>query len=172
MSKRPRRIPKYRHYKPKNLGVVRINGKDEYLGKYDSPESWDKYHRLIAEWLSNGQQPAPPTTPLTEASPRLSVNEMLLAYWKFAKTYYSKEGKATKELSCMQEALQPLRELYGRTEAEDFGPKSLKAVRQHMLIERPSESGVSQERVPKRIVSGFVTKCSISPPPYSGLRLD
>jgi hypothetical protein len=29
----PRRVATYRHYKPKNLGVVRINGVDEYLGK-------------------------------------------------------------------------------------------------------------------------------------------
>jgi hypothetical protein len=33
MPNQSRRIPKYRHYKPKNLGVVRINGIDEYLGK-------------------------------------------------------------------------------------------------------------------------------------------
>lgn len=46
---RSRRIPKYRHFKPKNLGVVRVDGRDIYLGKYDSPESWEKYHRLIAE---------------------------------------------------------------------------------------------------------------------------
>ena len=55
MPKRPRCIPKYRHCKPKNLGVVRIGGKDEYLGRYNSPESLEKYHRLIAEWLSNGR---------------------------------------------------------------------------------------------------------------------
>ncbi len=54
MPKQPRRVPRYRHYKPKNLGVVRIDGKDQYLGRYDSPESREKYHRLIAEWLSNG----------------------------------------------------------------------------------------------------------------------
>ena len=30
---RAKRIPKYRHYKPKNLGVVRINGRDFYLGE-------------------------------------------------------------------------------------------------------------------------------------------
>jgi len=50
-SSSKKRIPKYRHYKPKNLGVVRIEGRDFYLGEYDSPESWEKYHRLIAEWL-------------------------------------------------------------------------------------------------------------------------
>lgn len=41
--------PKYRHYKPKNLAVVRIDGRDHYLGKYGSPESREKYHRLLAE---------------------------------------------------------------------------------------------------------------------------
>ena len=31
--------PGYRRYKPKNLAVVRIDGKDHYLGQYNSPES-------------------------------------------------------------------------------------------------------------------------------------
>ena len=53
-----RNVPKYRHYRPKNLAVVRIDNTDQYLGKYDSPESHEKYHRLIAEWLS-GNQSAP-----------------------------------------------------------------------------------------------------------------
>ena len=51
MSRNRRRVPKYRHYKPKNLGVVRIEGKDHYLGKYQSPKSLEEYHRLIAELL-------------------------------------------------------------------------------------------------------------------------
>ena len=49
------RIPKYRHYKPKNLGMVVINGHAHYLGRYDSPESWERYHRLIAD-LHAGRQ--------------------------------------------------------------------------------------------------------------------
>ena len=56
MPNRSRRTPSYRQRKPKNLGVVRINGHDEYLGPYDSDESWEKYHRLVAEWLSNPQK--------------------------------------------------------------------------------------------------------------------
>ena len=43
-----RRAPKYRHYKPKNLAVVRIAGQDKYLGKYGSPESYEKYDRLVS----------------------------------------------------------------------------------------------------------------------------
>lgn len=42
------RQPKYRHYTPKNLAVVRINGRDHYLGRCNSVESWEKYHRLVA----------------------------------------------------------------------------------------------------------------------------
>ena len=45
-------LPKYRHYKPKNLAVVRIDGRDVYLGRYDSPESREKYRRVVAEWLT------------------------------------------------------------------------------------------------------------------------
>ena len=52
MSPSRRTNPKYRHYSPKNLGVVRIDGKEHYLGRYDSPESREKHQRLMAEWLS------------------------------------------------------------------------------------------------------------------------
>jgi hypothetical protein len=40
--------PRYRHFRPKNLGVVRIDGRDHYLGRYVSPESWEKNYRLLA----------------------------------------------------------------------------------------------------------------------------
>ena len=78
-----RHMPKYRHYKPKNLGVVRLEGKDHYLGRHDSPESWEAYHRLIAEWLSgNGHASADPDQPKYH----LTINELILAYWRFAKS--------------------------------------------------------------------------------------
>ena len=50
------RIPKYRHYKPKNLGLVVLNGRQIYLGEYGSPESWAEYHRLVKEFRAD---PAP-----------------------------------------------------------------------------------------------------------------
>ena len=45
-----RRDPKYRHHKARNLAVVRIDGKDYYLGRFGSEESRAKYHRLMADW--------------------------------------------------------------------------------------------------------------------------
>ncbi len=41
--------PMYRQYKPKRLAVVRIKGRDHDLGESNTLESWEKYHRLLAE---------------------------------------------------------------------------------------------------------------------------
>ena len=47
-----RRIPSYRHFKPKNIGLVVIDGHQHYLGKYGSTESIAKYNRLLQEWMA------------------------------------------------------------------------------------------------------------------------
>jgi hypothetical protein len=60
-----RHLPKYGHYKPKDLAVVRIDGHDHYLGKYGSPESWEKYHRLLTPSCTWG--------PTTAASATISA---------------------------------------------------------------------------------------------------
>lgn len=61
--------PKYRHYKPRNLAVVRLSGRDHYLGTYGSPESKEAYARLIAEFIASGTtaatSKAAPPLPLT-----------------------------------------------------------------------------------------------------------
>jgi hypothetical protein len=141
-----RRIRKYRHYKPKNLGVVRINGIDEYLGKYNAPESLERYHRRISEWLADGQsKPAPTKVPDTNGEP-LTISELIQKYWEFAKKYYCRDGKPTQELTGMGEAIRPLRRLYDHSNVSDFGPKSLKAVRQDLITDGISR-GVTNRRI-------------------------
>ena len=54
---------------------------------------------------------------------------MLIAYWGFAKRHYVKDGRPSSEQQSIRWALRPVRELYGKTPAEEFGPLSLKAVR-------------------------------------------
>src|SRR3954451_25189742 len=71
----PQRLPKHRHHKPKDLAVVRIDGHDVYLGRYDSPESREKYRRVVAECVA-GAGVVPPsdatTDPGTDALTMLS----------------------------------------------------------------------------------------------------
>ena len=53
---RTNRPPAYRLQKARQCAVVSIHGKDHYLGPYGSPESHEKYARLIARWNAGGRQ--------------------------------------------------------------------------------------------------------------------
>ena len=50
-------FPKYSLHKPTGLAVVRLSGRDVYLGPYGSPESEAKYQAPVAEWLRKGRKP-------------------------------------------------------------------------------------------------------------------
>jgi integrase len=140
--------PKYRHFRPKNLGVVRIDGRDHYLGRYDSPESWEKYYRLLAEHAAAGSV-APITARPHEgpADDGPSVAEVILAYYRHAEGYYRREdGTQTAEVENICLALRPLRDLYGSTPARTFGPKALKAIRRSMV-----DAGLGLRTINQRI---------------------
>jgi hypothetical protein len=66
------RIPSYRCYKPKDLGLVVISGRQHYLGRYGSPESVAAYNRLIQEWLAGNGACSARSAPVNS----LSINEL------------------------------------------------------------------------------------------------
>jgi integrase len=104
-----------------------LNGEDRYLGKHKSPESRAKYDRLVAEWMAAGRQL--PTDPAT-----ITVAEVVAAFRRHAKTYYRRpDGSPSSEVKNFDHALRPLLRLYGRVEAENFGPRALAAVRVEMI---------------------------------------
>ncbi len=124
------RIPAYRYHKARNCAVVTLAGKDHYLGAHDSPESHEKYHRLVAEFLA---APGSSRSQPTAESP-LTIVELVEKYWEFAKGYYVKNGKPTGEIHPLKEVLRFLRRLYGPTAATEFSPTKFKAVREAMII--------------------------------------
>ena len=102
MPRRNGHVPAYRLHKPSGQARVIVGGEHVYLGKYGSPESREKYARLVSDLpaaKSNGRQFVQ-----NGPNPTLSINELLLAYSQFAQSYYVKDGKPTKELACMAEA--------------------------------------------------------------------
>jgi hypothetical protein len=125
--------PAYRHHKARNLAVVTIDGKDHYLGSYDSPESREKYDRLIALWLGNGRKmPVPSASDEGTAGP--TVNEVILDYYRHALTYYRKpSGAPTSAANNIRLALARLRRPYGTTPAAEFDSVALEAVRGQMI---------------------------------------
>lgn len=138
------RVPSYRRHKPTGQAVVTINGRDIYLGKWNTAASRAEYDRLVAEFLANGRQ--------LRDEVDTTVVEVINAYRKFAEQYYRKNGEVTREYGCIKEALKIVRELYGRKLADDFGPLALKAVRQRMV-----DNGWSRGYINKSI--GRIRRC-------------
>lgn len=125
--------PSYRHYKPKNLAVVRIKGKDHYLGKFDSPESWRAYYRLIADHLAPAEQLHVAREDDSPRPKRISIKKLCLAYFEFAQAEYVKAGQPTGEATCIKHALRRLLKLFGDKHADTFGPMDLKMVRDEFI---------------------------------------
>ena len=142
MPKLTKAVPKYRKHRASGQAVITIGGRDHYLGPYGTKASRIAYDRVITEWLANDRQPV--VTP--DEAPALTVTELLARYWRFAKRHYRKAGESTSSLYQVKVSLRPLRRLYGPTLAREFGPRSLKAVRQHMI-----DAGLSRGVINKRI---------------------
>ena len=120
-------IPKLRYHKATKQSYCVLNGHAIYFGNPQTCDTLAEYHKTIAEWLANGKQP---NTSLSD----VTINEMLARFWVHAEDYYrDANGNQTKELSCYRFSLRPFCELYGHTKAAEFGPRSLKTVRQKMI---------------------------------------
>ena len=129
MPKLTNSLPKYRKKSERGraYAVVMLDGKAHYLGDFGSDASRREYDRLTGEWLANGRR-----LPV-EQSHDITVVELIALYWRFAKTYYVKNGKATDEQACIKAALRHVKQLYGTSLARDFGPLALESVRDKMI---------------------------------------
>lgn len=138
-------LPKHRKHKASGKAVVALDGQDFYLGPYGSRASRREYDRLVGEWQHNGRRlPADPQC--------VTVAEVINGYRKFSESYYRKNGQVTREFGCIKEAMKIVRQLYGDTQASDFGPLALKAVRQRMI-----ETGWSRGYINKSV--GRIRRC-------------
>lgn len=133
-------LPTYCLHKPSGRAYVRIRGKVVYCGVYGSAESKAEYARLIAEAAAS---PGATATPTTAA---VTVVEVIDAYWLHASVYYAKDGKPTRHVDRVRLALRSVKELYGSTPAEAFGPLALRAIQNRLV-----ESGVSRRYINDQI---------------------
>jgi integrase len=125
-----KRIPSYRRHKQSGQAIVTLpdglgGRRDFLLGEYGSERSQLEYARLLAQWETNGRRAA-----WRSSATDLTVNELILAYWKVVEEYYRQpDGTPTSEVNNIRLALRPLRELYGHTLAAEFDSLALEAVR-------------------------------------------
>jgi integrase len=134
MSKRA--VPKYGHHKPSGQARVRINGKDHWLGKYGSPQSYKKYAALIYKWEQESD--VPPT--------QVTFAQMSLLYSQYAASHYMKNGKQTSEVGLIKKALKWMNQVCRDVSLADIRPRHLKESRRRMV-----ESGLARTTVNKFI---------------------
>jgi integrase len=145
MSRR-NHIPAYRLHKQSGQAIVTLpdgfgRRRDVLLGKFGTPESRKEYARVLTEWESNGRR-----LPQPAAASDITVNELVLAYWKHARDYYgwAKDPKRGDKVS-LRDALRVVRKLYGHTLARDFGPLALKACRARMIGKNWSRTYINSQ---------------------------
>lgn len=157
-----RRKPAYLFHRSTGQARVRINGKDFYLGEYDSPASKARYEELLAEWFSGGDA----------STFTITVDELCLRFMAFAAGYYrTPDGEPSSEITCLRYALRPLVKLFGPTLAREMSPKRLKAVQEALIanghvrqsinrtihrIRRVWKWGVSEELIAPDVLAGLL----------------
>jgi hypothetical protein len=135
-------VPSYGPHRPSGQAVVTVrtadgSRRDVYLGLYNSPESRAEYARIIAETASGSAVNVAPGA-------RLTVDEMLLAFFKHAAAHYRRpDGSHTGQLEGFKHAAKPLHRLYGHVPAADFGPLALRTVRQFYIDSGDARSTVN-----------------------------
>ncbi len=159
-------IPKYRLHKPSARGVVRLSGRDIYLGTHGTAESKERYRQVIAEWLANNRQ-ITAGRELVESTQGLCVAELMPAYLDHSASYYGKNGQPTREQGNIRDAIRSISHLYSKTLVTDFGPSELRSARQGMIdddlcrnvinsrvnrIRRMFKWGVERELVPPTVL--------------------
>ena len=120
-------VPSYRLHKQSGQAIVTLSGRDFLLGPFNSAASRREYARVVGEWIADGRRLH------HRAELGRTVNELILSYWRYAKSYYCKNGTPTSEIGALEHALVPLKELYGNTLAAEFRPLALQALRERMI---------------------------------------
>ena len=141
-------IPKYRKHRASGQAIVTLSGCDFYLGPHGTKASKLEYDRLIQEWLASARQLKP-----DDDKPELTVVEVCAAYKRYARTYYRKNGKVTREFEMQTEALLVVCAAYGRKPASSFKSLALQAV-QGMMVEKGWSRGYINKQI-GRIVRAF-----------------
>lgn len=157
-------VPSFRLHRATGQGFVELDGKRLYLGKHGLPETQEKYHRLVSEWIASGRQ-------LPVAQGAIMVLEIVDRFWMHAKEYYrTPEGAPSKSQVNFKVTLKEMKELYGSTSALAFGPRALKALREKFIqkgycrkhvnqqvgrVKQVVRWAVSEELIPASVIHGL-----------------
>jgi len=162
---RKKAVPTYRKQKTKsgNLAFCEFNGRRFYLGKFNSPESRERYLAVLAEHKVGGG--------LVHRG-ELTIAELCAAFLEHASEYYRyDDSSTTSEVTSFERCMVPLCKLYKALKIDGFTPLRLQAVRQEMIDMGWSRKYVNAQisRI-RRLVKWGVSQDLVSPSVLHGLQ--
>lgn len=159
-------LPKIREHKASGQAYIFLDGQQIYLGPHGSEVAASQRDRIVAEWLVNGRR-----LPTADEHSGLTLNELMLRYLQHAKAYYRKGGVVTNEVQRIQNVCKILRDLYGGSRVNEFGPKKLRAVRQVMIDRDFARKEINKQidRI-KRMFKWATSEELVKSDVYQGLR--
>jgi integrase len=92
------------------------------------------------------------------------VAELILAYLRWAETYYVKAGQTTSEYEVIRQAMKHLKRAHGRSSVADFGPRAFKAARQQMILAGLSRKTVNEYSARIKRCFRWGTEQELAPP--------
>lgn len=163
------RIPKCRLHKGSGQALVELNGRHHYLGAHGTPESKQRYERLVAEWLINGRQ-----TPI-QSHERITVDEIAAHYLSALdrdKKYHKPDGTRSTRFGEVKLSLRQLRQDYGCMKAEEFSVTDLRVIQHRMMGDGLRISTINARIATiKRVFKHAVTHELIPATRYESIRL-
>jgi integrase len=156
------KLPKYRRH-PNGQAFIEYRTKRTYLGVYDSQASREMY----AEFVKQIAAGSPLAMPI-KIGKDPTVSELLDAYLKHAETYYSRDGKPTKEMQGVDAAMKLLHNFCrsqpgGSLDGAEFGPAKLIEFQEFLvnlryLDWRPKSPEDKDRRTPQRYARTYINK--------------
>lgn len=135
------RIPKYRQHSTRDVGFVEFQGKRYYFeGHYNSTSSLKAYRNFLKDHVL-----ADPPERDDHSGNVTTIRTMMAGFLDECKATCSKQEYEAYRLACRVAA-----EHYRDLPAKDFGPATLKRMREHYFKARPVKRGKVLVEVKKR----------------------
>lgn len=144
MPKLTTRTPKMRRHTKGEIcyAVVSLDGQQFHLGLWGTKIAKANYDRMVGEWLVTGRAPS-----LRQG---VLVDDILAGYLT---EMIEDKGDDSNQVYSVKALCRLVSPIYGHTGAEEFGPRSLKALRQQ-LVDQDLSRGYVNDQI-KRLKSIF-----------------
>ena len=123
-------VPSYRRRSGSSQAIVTLSDsvskqrRDYWLGEHGSRESWQRYNRLIAGWITRERR-----LPEMDGADDPTIDGLIYEFWPWVEKTDTQSHAITYKI-----ALRLLRSLYGSTQAAEFSPSKLRLLREQMIL--------------------------------------